>query len=322
MTSALLVTSLPERICDAMAEKLRPCGLHVVRRVFPRFDGPLDDYRAVVMPATGTSEMERTAWRKRAHQAGVPLVTLPPEQSRWPALVAQLNLPPLPPVAPPVKLVPPVAPPALHGEPVAAPSPVPDPPPAPITFGEWLRKKRDELKATQTEAGRLFGVSGALYGDWEAEEGAVARDHLAAILDLYGTPPAHVGQPKAPQREWRHGRPAYVGRSTAAVQTPAARPVPAPAAIVAPAPVGPKAPPMAGLRRAARALGYTGSLSITVAIDDGASVVCVGDERWPGPTPDDAVDTARKALGAKLAELLQRAQEAQAARAEIMGDVA
>lgn len=263
--------------------------------------------------------MERTAWRKRAHQASVPLVTLPPEQSRWPALVAQLNLPPIavaPP--PPAKAAPP-----LPVGPVAVDVPVPTAPsPAPITFGEWLREKRDELKATQTEAGRLFGVSGALYGDWEAEEGAVARDHLAAILDLYGTPPAHVGPPKAPQREWRHGRPAYVGRSTAGARAPAAQPVPAPAAIVAPAPVGSKAPPMAGLRRAARALGYTGSLSITVEIEDGSAVVCVGDERWPGPSPDDAVDTARKALGAKLAELVQRAQEAKAAQAEIMGDVA
>lgn len=321
MTSALLVTSLPERICATIAEKLRPCGLHVVRWVSPRFNGPLDDYRAVVMPATGTSEMERTAWRKRAHQAGVPLVALPPEQSKWLGLVAQLNLPPLPPVTPPVKAPPPEASPPPPVEPVAASPPALAPPPAPITFGAWLRQKRNEMGSTQAEAGKLFGVSGALYGDWEAEDSAVARDHLAAILDLYGTPPAHVGQPKAPQREWRNGRPAYVGRSTVTVQAPAAQPVPAPAAIAAPAPAGPKAP-MAGLRRAARALGYTGSLSITVEIEDGSAVVCVGAERWPGPTPDDAVDTARKALGAKLAELVQRAQEAQAAQAEIMGDMA
>lgn len=343
MTSALLVTSLPERICDAMAEKLRPCGLHVVRRVSPRFDGPLDDYRAVVMPATGTSEMERTAWRKRAHRASLPLVTLPPEQSKWPALVAQLNLPPLAavPPPPPVKEAPPmtledhhsraVYPFAEHVEtpsppvdPVAAPPPsvAPVPSPAPITFGAWLRQKRNDLGATQAEAGKLFGVSGALYGDWEAEDSAVAHDHLAAILDLYGAPPAHVGPPRAPRREWRKGRPSYVGRAT--YVAPSRAPLPVVAAVATPAPpsvAGPKAP-MAGLRRAARALGYTGSLSITIEIEDGSAVVRVGDEQWPGASPDDAVDNARKALGAKLAELLQRAQEAQAAQAEIMGDVA
>jgi hypothetical protein len=47
--------------------------------------------------------------------------------------------------------------------------------------------------------------------------------------------------------------------------------------------------------------------------------VRVGTDAWTGPSPDEAVDIARKSLGERLADIVRRAEEA---RLAIMGDAA
>ena len=62
----------------------------------------------------------------------------------------------------------------------------------------------------------------------------------------------------------------------------------------------PRALPLDGLRRAARALGITGPISVVV--DDAASEVIAGASTWRGVSPDEAVETARAELDRRLRE--------------------
>lgn len=305
MTNALLVTSFPSHHVDGtVLPKLRAIGVSVVRVVSPRFDEPLVDFDAVLMMVQMTSEMERTAFRKRAHKACVPFLTLPQEASKWPAILA--NLPrtqqAAPPSAPPTSAWWPQK--EAHEDepepPAAAPAA-----PASVSFGAWLKNKRAGEHLTLAQIGELCGVSGSLVGHWEADRNPIAPDHLRKLHELFGDPPAGVSAPKTTVRKRCRDLSAPL---------PSAENLPPITSFPAKTNGKPALPPLDGMRRAARALRMTGKILISIDIATAATTVQIGaDAPVSGPVPDDAVENAAANLRTMLAEILREAQESQAA---------
>jgi hypothetical protein len=304
MTPALLVTTFPgKHVEQSIVPKLRAANIDVRAIVTPGSTRALDDVKAVLVIAQGTSEADRMALRKRAHAAQVSVVVLPPEASRWPGILSAAHLPDEPePVMKPAPA--PVAPPPKPAPAPVAPPPKPADPPRPtaITFGAWLKSCREQSKATSVTVAATLGVSDSLLYGWESERMPIARDHLAKVYDLYGKPPAHVAAPQLTQRQQRRDQ----MPEPVAIQVP---PVATPPKVNGHA-VNGKAhhPPLLGLLRAARALKIAGPVTIT--INDAQTTIEIGEECFPGALPDEAVAAAREHLNGKLAEQVRAAQAA------------
>ena len=182
----------------------------------------------------------------------------------------------------------------------AVPDDEPDPRPM---FHVGLRHEIEASGNSRRLVAETIGVSSALVDQWAVGH-RVAADHYEALLLLF---PALKDCAK----------PDFTTRNRSRGNTPQASPA-MPAPVEAPVPAmspptecaKPRPAPLAGLLRAARALGMTGKVSLE--IDDVETVVVVGAERWQGATPDDAVEVARQSLDGRLGDLLRRVEEARA----------
>lgn len=175
---------------------------------------------------------------------------------------------------------------------------IPDPKEA-VPFGEALKAFRKRESAGQGVIADLCGVSQGLVSHWESGAMPIAPACYEKLCAL--SPDLAAALP--PEFTTRSGRP-----TKAETRKPAAAKAPVPPK--ANGSNGHRAAPLDGLRLAARALGIVGPLTITV--DDAESEVRVGAEQWPGASPDEAVETARKALDDRLRDLLRRVEAARA----------
>jgi hypothetical protein len=279
MIRALLVTAFPgPHVETVVVPELRRLRIDVTKIVKAGFNGDVSGVRAMLVIEQGTSEAERTALRKRAHHGGASFILLSQQRSRWPLALRDLA------TAEPEAPAPVVAP---------APPPVPAAPER-ITFGAWLRARREADGSTQETLGGVLGCSGPHVAHMEAGD-RVAPDLFTKITALYGELPPHVIPPQATIRAYTGGG----GRRPA---------VPAPVEIPLPKLNGHHAAPssLAGLRAAARAL----RLGEVKATCGDTTVVAVGGEQWSGDDPDAVVAQACEALRARARQAIAELQAA------------
>lgn len=294
----LLVTQFPAQyIEDTIVPKLRDIGILVSRVVGLNYAGEVRADAALFMfQLSGHGRCDGI--RARCKAAGIPFVLLERQSSNWPYALRKAGLKfSGVPVPSPLPVAPKPEPPARSPETLPDVEPEPEAPAGPATFGEALRIAREADGQAQHDVAAAVGVSQKTIS--MAETNQPMQEHTyAALVQLY---PALSAAP----------RPVF-GRQ----MRPRAA-VPLPVTTITPVEVlPPKAtnghkvtpPPLAGLLRAARAMGITGRL--TVEVDDAESVVRIGEETWRGETPDAAVEVAKNALQARLAEAMRRMEEA------------
>lgn len=305
----LLATKFPEQfIRDTIVPGLRAIGVEVTRIVDVAFEGQIRDVDAVAFMFQMCSHVAHDNFKARAKAAGVPFLLLTRQSVEWPRAfkMAGIDLP-MRPINP--TPLPTAETPKKNGVIVANGAPLIPPPakapettvePSPVTFGEALRAYRKRERVNQSVVAGLCGVDQSTISGWEG--GAVVPEaQYRKLCELSpdiaaAIPPSFTARPGRPRSE--------------------PRPVVVPLKPVEKANGHDHRPrPLEGLRRAARALGMKGAITIT--LDDGASEVRVGEESWgSGPDADAAVETARKALAERLADLIRMATEA---RAELGG---
>lgn len=321
----ILATKFPaDFVGDTIVPGLRDLGIHVERVVSTRFEGAITADVLFMLEYCGHDDQSQLKARTKA--AGFRFVLLSRKRADWAGDFRKVgyhvpghpvNPTPLPVAETPKK---PAGIIVANGAPL-----LPPPPMVPVEALPFGKELRDELKRqgiTQKDFAALVGVSAPTVVFWIAGKPA-QPDHYAKILDLL---PAlkDKAKPPLPLRDHATGRTkAPVALPSVTSPQPVAVALPEP--LVAPAPVAPPQapvavfsprvasaarPPLAGLLRAARALGIKGP--VTVVADDPETVVTVGGEPWKHTDADVAVEAARKALVARLADVIRCAQEATA----------
>lgn len=303
----LLVSKFPTSYIEGtIAPKLRDIGIHVTRTVPVDYEGQLRDVDAVLFMFQMTSHVDHDNFKARCKAEQLPFVLLERQSANWPVALRKAGL-------------------KFSGTPIySAPlivangkSLVPPPcevkPPAPIAsrpFTEGLRAERAKAGVTLRWIAATMGVSAGLVDTWSAGQ-RVSPEHYEALCGLFPALETYR-KPEFTTRAYRRR----------AVPVVAVTPVELPLPVKATNGHKVTPPPLAGLLRAARALGIEGKL--TVEVDDGASVVRVGAQAWHGTSPDAAVEEARASLDKRLAEAMRKMEEQrcamQAAMAEIGGD--
>lgn len=304
----ILATKFPaDFIQGTIVPGLADVGVKVARIVSTRFEGDIRGDAVLFMNEyCGHDDYDK--FKARAKAAGVRFLCLPRKRADWIAEFRKngFDVPGHPIDSTPL---PTAETPKRNGIIVANGAPLIPPPakapettvePSPVTFGEALRAYRKRERVNQSVIAGLCGVDQSTISNWES--GAVVPDgHYRKLCELApeiaaATPPTFTVRPGRPRSE---PRPVVVPfKPVEKVNGHDHRPR-----------------PLEGLRRAARALGMKGQITIT--LDDGASEVRVGEESWgSGPDADAAVETARKALAERLADLIRMATEA---RAELGG---
>lgn len=287
----LLATKFPEQfVRDTVVPGLRDLGLDVVRTVGTDFDGDIKNCDVIAFMFQYCSHSSYDNFKRRAKQAGVPLMLLSRKQAEWPAAFRTAGV-----TLPQRSVI------VANGKPLLPPPPPPKPPtPKTTTFGAALKEARKEEGVTQAFVAEMCGVVQNLVSLWETDKVPMASDCYGKLKEIF---PAlkDVPPPEFARKKARPGlKPAGA---------PPAAPEPAPAALPPKVVNGHRhALPLAGLRLAARALGIVGP--VTVTIDDSATDVRVGDGTWTMPAPDEAVEAARGALDERLRELLGQIEAA------------
>ncbi len=303
----LLATQFPPSyIEDTIVPKLRDLGILVARVVPVDYAGAFPAaVGAVLFMFQMTSHSAQDNLKARCKVAGVPFVLLERQSANWRYALTKAGLrfsgAPVPSPLP-VAVAP--APPARSPEtlPDVAPPSEEAPVPAVATFGEALRLAREADGQPQEAVAFTVGVSQKTIS--MAENNQPMQQHTYdALVQLY---PALASAPLPVFG--RQMKPRANGHAALPVTTIAPVELPVPPVATNGHKVTP--PPLAGLLRAARAIGITGKL--TVEVDDAESIVRVGAEVWRGDTADAAVANAKAALQTRLAEAMQRMEEARA----------
>lgn len=292
---------------ETVIPNLNALGITVDKIVPVDFKGDLRT-DAVLFMFQYCSHVTHDQFKARCKAAGVKFVLLDRHAAGWRHSLtkAGMRLPDYVVAAKPLPVAEvPAKPPVVAEEPMEA-EPVSETiyRAAHATFGEALKAARVAAGHSQADVGAVCEVDQATVSQWEQRGRATQPEHYAALLQLF---PALATAPKPP----------FATRAWGRVKKPAVSLVPALPAPMAPVavlkPVGRVAPPLSGLLRAARALGISGKLTVTV--DDAESQVCVGAELWTGTSPDAAVETARAALDERLGVAMRRMEEARASLA-------
>lgn len=310
-TRVLLAAGFPpDYIQDTIVPSLVALGIEVTKVVPVDYKGEIRHVDAVLFMFQYTSLAAHDKFKERTKALGIKFILLERQSSGWSRAfrLAGLRFPghPAQPAPMPIATVPPKAPLLFVGDgkplipPLAHPKqevheaePESGPREVALPFGKALAAERKALGLSQGETGALAGASQSAVSHWECG-GAVPAPCYAALVDNF----PNLAKAQKPTMATRFNRLGATGSAPSEPVTPPAVEVRPATPVEPPKPTTPRPLPLDGLRRAARALGITGPISVIV--DDGASKVTAGESTWHGAGPDEAVETARAALDGML----------------------